>query len=120
MVSSSPGLALFVWLPGSSLFVLSAAILQALLLFAMTFLICQVAVTADGLTLNHFNMLPWDQVERVSPSRVLGLQYLKAYRKGRRWAWWFPLYLADADGFRRAVIEQAPRGNPFRAFFEER
>jgi hypothetical protein len=117
-IISSPGLAFFLCVRGHSLLVLAATTLQTVLLFIMALLISQVAVTTDGVTLNHVNVLPWDQVERVSPSRVLGLRYLKAYRKGRRWAWWFPLYLADPHGFRRAVIEQAPHGNPFRTFLE--
>jgi hypothetical protein len=80
--------------------------------------VCQVVVTDGGLTLNWVNELPWAQVEAVTPTNILGLRYLKAHRKGRRCAWWFPLCLADEDGFRRAVIERAPAGNPFRAFFE--
>jgi hypothetical protein len=85
---------------------------------ALGLLLCRVDVTEDGLTLNLVNALPWAEVEAVTPSSILGLRYLKAYRKGRRWAWWFPLYLADEDGFRRAVIERAPAGNPFRTLFE--
>ena len=114
----TPGLGFFLCVRGHSLLVLAATTLQAVLLFTVILLISQVAVTTDGVTLNRVNVLPWDEVDRVSPSRVLGLRYLKAYRKGRRWAWWFPLYLADADGFRRAVIEHAPHGNPFRTFLE--
>jgi len=99
-------------------FLLPLAFFQAAFMFAMAILICQVKVTNDGLTLNGVNVLPWDHVEGVTPSSVLGLRYLKAYRKGHRWAWWFPLWLADEDGFRQAVIERAPAGNPFRTFFD--
>jgi hypothetical protein len=85
---------------------------------SITLLLCQVDVTEAGLTLNSVNALPWAQVEAVTHANFLGLRYLKAHRRGRRWAWWFPLYLADEDGFRRAVIERAPAGNPFRTLFE--
>jgi hypothetical protein len=99
-------------------FLVPLALLQAAFMCGIGMLVCQVEVTKDRLTLNWVNVLPWDQIERVAPSNVLGLRYVKAYRKGRRWAWWFPLYLADEDGFRRAVIERAPARNPFRMFFE--
>jgi hypothetical protein len=87
-------------------------------LVVLSLSIGQVVVTADGLTLYWVNVLPWDKIERVALSRVFGLRYLKVHRKNAWLPWWFPLYLADEDGFRRAVIERAPTGNPFRAFFE--
>ena len=99
-------------------FIVPLLLLGAATWSALGLLLCQIDVTEDGLTLNSVNALPWTQVEAVTPSNILGLRYLKARRKGRRWAWWFPLYLADEDGFRRAVIERAPAGNPFRTLFE--
>jgi hypothetical protein len=59
---------------------------------ALGLLLCRVDVTEDGLTLNLVNALPWAEVEAVTPSSIWGLRYLKAHRKGRRRAWWFPLY----------------------------
>jgi hypothetical protein len=99
-------------------FTLTLTVLAAIFMFGMLCFLSTIEVNAKGLTLNWINFLAWDQVERVTPSNWLGLRYLKARRRKRLWAWWFPLYLADEDGFRRAVIEMAPVGNPFRQFFE--
>lgn len=100
--------------PALASMVLAACLFQD----ASFYFICQVEVTRNGLRLNRINFLPWGQISRVALSNVLGLKYLKAYRIGGRWPWWFPLYLADEDGFRRAVVERAPAGNPVRALFE--
>ena len=78
----------------------------------------QVAVSKKGLRLYWVNVVTWDQVQRVAPTKVLGLRYLKVYRKGHWLPWWFPLNFADEAGFRRAVLEYAPEENPFRRFFE--
>jgi hypothetical protein len=54
-----------------------------------------------------------------SPTLVVHLAFLDS-RTVRAALLIAVLYLADEDGFRRAVIDMAPAGNPFRMFFETR
>jgi hypothetical protein len=77
-----------------------------------------VTVSEKGLRLNWATFVSWDQVIAVVPSRVLGLRYLRIYRRGKRFPWWFPLDVVDETGLQRAILECAPRGNAFRGFFE--
>ena len=83
-------------------------------MLVLTMLINIVELRRDALVLYRINVLPWNEIERVQPMNLLGLRYMKAYRAGRNWAWWIPLYLADEAGFRQALQEYAPEGNPLR------
>jgi len=43
-------------------------------IFVGALLICQLNVSQKGFTLYWINFVPWDQIERVSPFRLLGLR----------------------------------------------
>jgi hypothetical protein len=75
-------------------------------------------VSERGLRLNWVTFVSWEEIVGVVPSRVLGVRYLKTYRRGKRLPCWFPLDVVDEARFRRTILEWAPRGNAFRGLFE--
>lgn len=65
-----------------------------------------------------YHRLAWADIESVSPFLIPGYRYLQVNGRGRRWAFWLPLFLTDMPALRAAVSRYAPPDNPLRVYLE--
>jgi hypothetical protein len=93
---------------------LTAVVAAALV--AVPFAVVKVYLRWDGLrcydAYGFYHFVPWGAVEAVRPANFLGLKYLRVRAAGLPRELWVPLFLADNQGFRRAVAELAGPEHP--------
>lgn len=66
-----------------------------------------------------YHRLAWSEIESVEPWLIPGYRYLQVNGFGKRRAFWLPLFLTDMPGFRAAVAQYAPPGNPLRDYLAQ-
>jgi hypothetical protein len=80
-------------------------------------------VNADGIGGRDkwyvYRWVEWSDVVSVSPRPIPGYRLVWINARGRRRAFWVPLFLTDMTGFRQAVTELAPPDNPLRRYLED-
>jgi hypothetical protein len=65
-----------------------------------------------------YHHLSWSEIESVEPWLIPGYRYLQVNGRGKRHAFWLPLFLTDMPSFRSAVARSAPSTNPLRQYLE--
>jgi hypothetical protein len=65
-----------------------------------------------------YHRLSWSEIESVEPWLIPGYRYLQVNGRGKRHAFWLPLFLTDMPSFRSAVARSAPPTNPLRRYLE--
>lgn len=66
-----------------------------------------------------FEYVAWIDITEVKRTNLLGLRYLRVYRRDRNAPVWIPLFLNDADGFRQAIRSIPTIQNPLSDLFAE-
>lgn len=66
-----------------------------------------------------YHWLDWSEIESVTPWPIPGYRYVQVNGVGKRRAFWVPLFFTDRTGFRAAIAQYAPPGNPLRDYLEQ-
>jgi hypothetical protein len=67
-----------------------------------------------------YRRVDWSDIDSVTPLLLPGYRFVWVNSRGRRKAFWLPLFLTDMDGFRAAVAQHAPAKNPLRRYLEKK
>lgn len=66
-----------------------------------------------------FEYVAWLDITDVKRTNLLGLRYLRVYRRDRSAPVWIPLFVTDASGFRQAMRSVPTIQNPLSDLFAE-
>jgi hypothetical protein len=66
-----------------------------------------------------YQYLDWAEIDSVETWLIPAYRYLQINGRGRRWAFWLPLFLTDMAGSRAAVARYAPPTNLLRRYLEK-
>jgi hypothetical protein len=75
----------------------------------------KIHVSPEGIRCYNFwsvyRSIPWSDMARARPINLLGVRYLRVWTASPRSPIWIPLFLADMEGFKNAVLRFAGPAN---------
>jgi hypothetical protein len=130
LLAAALGLVFLVLPPAAGVPVLLIAVLgvgMAEVLFflgaGLLILLFKIDVGPEGLRCPNawggYGFAAWDDVRSVRPINILGLRYLRVFTTTTVLPLWVPLFLADPDGFRAALLRCAGPTHPLTVAFAE-